>query len=853
MISFARIIQLSFLAAALPFCLISDTVADSSRSRATRSNDGPYIAHRVHKTAELTFPITNWGTFGNAGKLWDPIRDPETGAFVSGIEYKSLHSEGRFQMGALWIGALVDGSRGYDTLVTTGQDGFNIGNEEAQLTEFFPESFANGGDITVKTNDLRSPYYDPEATATQEFSCVYYDTLRDPAYVNPDYVVGIRHRPLNVRVRQDSYTWSYKYANRFAIIHYWIVNLGQTPLHELRVGILVAHGGNASMVGFLPTVPILTGQNFADTVMAAWCANAYSGAAFGVRFLDVGRSSCLEYDDSLAYSFNWWAPSDLYKWDWGPQRRRGDKSLKGGRGHPLGDAQKYRYLANGEIDYDQHLANLEMPGWIEPIGIKYYPDGIFNLADGHDTQFLLSVGPFELAPGDSIPLAIAVAAGDRFHADPQNYKNLSKNPEEWYNNLDFTDLNRNLQMAARTFDNPGVDTDGDGCAGRAFSPRSYCRDSLFYFQDICWDYGDTVICWDERWFAMEICDSIRYAGDGIPDFKGPPPPPSPKITIHGEPHIIRISWDGQKIEHFYDPFALGEDFEGYNVYSGIGDDPNNMTLMASWDVVNFDRYRFIPTARPSPWVLDGPPLTLEQIADQHDPYVDPFQHADKLFPYEDENGDLFYFKPHGGNRGNEYLEGGAITDNPIQYVRTDSLWDESSLSWKPFGHYECTIDNLLPSQPYYFAVTAFDAGVAAGGIESLESPIQANMQQAYPTYSPDYVEENRLKISVYPNPYRIDGGYRQKGYEDPNREGFKERVRRIHFVNLPPKATIKIFSLDGDLIRELHHPASRFSDTPSHTAWDMITRNTQAVTSGIYLYTVESAWGTQIGKIVIIK
>ncbi len=78
-------------------------------------------------------------------------------------------------------------------------------------------------------------------------------------------------------------------------------------------------------------------------------------------------------------------------------------------------------------------------------------------------------------------------------------------------------------------------------------------------------------------------------------------------------------------------------------------------------------------------------------------------------------------------------------------------------------------------------------------------------------------------------------------------------MRRIHFVNLPPKATIKIFSLDGDLIRELHHPESRFSDTPSHTAWDLITRNTQAITSGIYLYSIESDWGNQVGKIVIIK
>ena len=127
------------------------------------------------------------------------------------------------------------------------------------------------------------------------------------------------------------------------------------------------------------------------------------------------------------------------------------------------------------------------------------------------------------------------------------------------------------------------------------------------------------------------------------------------------------------------------------------------------------------------------------------------------------------------------------------------------------------------------------------------------MQLAYPSYSPEHVAEKKLEVVVYPNPYKIDGQYRTRGFEDPNREGFLERERRIHFVNLPPRATIKIFSLDGDLIREIEHPHHILSDSPSHTAWDLITRNTQAAVSGIYLYSVESDGGTQIGKIVIIK
>jgi hypothetical protein len=38
-----------------------------------------------------------------------------------------------------------------------------------------------------------------------------------------------------------------------------------------------------------------------------------------------------------------------------------------------------------------------------------------------------------------------------------------------------------------------------------------------------------------------------------------------------------------------------------------------------------------------------------------------------------------------------------------------------------------------------------------------------------------------------------------------------------------------------------------------HDTWDLISRNRQAVVSGLYFYIVESANRTQLGKFVIIK
>ncbi|MBN1212169.1 MAG: hypothetical protein JXA92_06280, partial [candidate division Zixibacteria bacterium] len=80
-----------------------------------------------------------------------------------------------------------------------------------------------------------------------------------------------------------------------------------------------------------------------------------------------------------------------------------------------------------------------------------------------------------------------------------------------------------------------------------------------------------------------------------------------------------------------------------------------------------------------------------------------------------------------------------------------------------------------------------------------------------------------------------------------------DRMRRLHFANLPARCTIRIYTLDGDLIREIEHDMNPADPTAMHEEWDMITRNTQRVVTGIYYWVVEEPNGdTQIGKFVII-
>jgi len=64
---------------------------------------------------------------------------------------------------------------------------------------------------------------------------------------------------------------------------------------------------------------------------------------------------------------------------------------------------------------------------------------------------------------------------------------------------------------------------------------------------------------------------------------------------------------------------------------------------------------------------------------------------------------------------------------------------------------------------------------------------------------------------------------------------------------------IEIAKADGDFIDEILHDFDENSPGSMHATWDLISRNKMPIVSGIYYYTVESDYGNQIGKFVVIK
>ena len=192
----------------------------------------------------------------------------------------------------------------------------------------------------------------------------------------------------------------------------------------------------------------------------------------------------------------------------------------------------------------------------------------------------------------------------------------------------------------------------------------------------------------------------------------------------------------------------------------------------------------------------------------------------------------------------------APKPEPGDTINPEALTPDGYLK---YYEYEMTINNLLPTVPYYVNVTAFDFGSPKIGLTALENAKTVGTKYAYPLGQASDTTADR-KVYIYPNPYRADGNYRLDGYEGRGLSWMiDDRLRRIHFVNLPAKCIISIFTLDGDLVRAINHDMDPSDPNSSHDTWDLINKNIQLVVSGLYYWTVEDNSGHfQIGKLVII-
>jgi len=195
-------------------------------------------------------------------------------------------------------------------------------------------------------------------------------------------------------------------------------------------------------------------------------------------------------------------------------------------------------------------------------------------------------------------------------------------------------------------------------------------------------------------------------------------------------------------------------------------------------------------------------------------------------------------------------------DTGFKAIENDTIIDGTHYKYKFVN------ENLHSGWPdkYFFSVTSYDRGNELINLPSLESSVYENITYAIPGKVPTKTEDR--KIYVYPNPYKATALW----------DGFGERERLIWFANLPDEATIRIYTLAGDLVDEIEHNASSYNGSDislleqkiatqdvvfsgGEHAWDMVSQNDQAIASGLYLYTVKDNNSGKIysGKFLVIK
>jgi hypothetical protein len=283
-------------------------------------------------------------------------------------------------------------------------------------------------------------------------------------------------------------------------------------------------------------------------------------------------------------------------------------------------------------------------------------------------------------------------------------------------------------------------------------------------------------------------------GNGVLDrYLLPAPPNIPVTKVVNENRKVTLYW-AANAEQSIDPITLVRDFEGYRIYrtnAGADIDPAKPLLSS-----------FILT------------------------------------------GDFDSINNTGNNTG----------FNHIKLSQPKTFNGDTNHYW-----YKFEFNNQLNGWQYVYAVTAYDEGDSADQLGPLESSLIGNSFRVIPGTA--YNDDESTPIGVYPNPY----------YGNAMWDGQQERERKLYFFNLPEQCEISIFTIAGDMVDKFSHDAKSYNGSDiqwfqtfadgtqimagGEHAWDLISRNDQAIATGLYLFTVKNLKTGFIkkGKFLVIK
>jgi hypothetical protein len=185
----------------------------------------------------------------------------------------------------------------------------------------------------------------------------------------------------------------------------------------------------------------------------------------------------------------------------------------------------------------------------------------------------------------------------------------------------------------------------------------------------------------------------------------------------------------------------------------------------------------------------------------------------------------------------------TVTDTTIDYER---ILFEKKLY--PVGRYAVTDTQVLNGFDYvYFVATVYERRYQVlpdqVRLDIIESPFTPSYERRVAPQRAASASGSR--VWVVPNPFRGAADW-----DNPPVLG-NPLTRHVDFMGLPKtRCTIKVWTVSGDFVAQIDHDGS---GGDGQAAWNLVSRNGQEVSSGIYLFTVDSSLGQQMGRFVIVR
>lgn len=147
--------------------------------------------------------------------------------------------------------------------------------------------------------------------------------------------------------------------------------------------------------------------------------------------------------------------------------------------------------------------------------------------------------------------------------------------------------------------------------------------------------------------------------------------------------------------------------------------------------------------------------------------------------------------------------------------------------------------------------------VEMGGVAAPQDNDELLLNTTGGSLADENINDDLGKIRVVPNPYFVT-----------NKAVNSEGTDKVFFTRLPPRCTIRIYTLVGELVREIKHESNTAFNPDERLAqgnkggtaeFDLLNRYNQALASGVYIFHIEAkdekddVIGNKIGRFAIIR